>query len=408
MKIFALGGYGITGFPAIELLAKSDLVTEIAIVGRNLDRAKKAALEIGEKAVGIYADGTDDQELRSLSNGYDIIINAADNEVVLPSIRVAISNGIHYCDISWGEILDQALRLASEAKATGITAIVANGVSPCISNLMGVHLTRQLDDVEQLQIGRAEIFNFENGRELTPKQWHKDPKESLAALHEFKPYLAWMLQRLQENGVRKVLDHQDGRWVEVDPIVKGLEIPLLKGGIVTSYPYMSANDFFGMLPRDLSNLSSVEIWFSPFPPQLHAFLREQALHVLEDHIEYENAINSFYDTIESDPYKWLTLPDNFVLHTKMWVRAVGHKEGRAVRNTCWFTAPMWNVGGYFLTSVALAAAVLMILRGETRERGVFTAEKVFEPQSFFDEVVAILPEPPPDGRLINESFEWLQ
>ena len=69
---------------------------------------------------------------------------------------------------------------------------------------------------------------------------------------------------------------------------------------------------------------------------------------------------------------------------------------------------MWDVGGYFLTSVALAVAVRKILRGEIRERGVMTAEKAFEPQSFFDEVVALLPDPPPDGKLIDESFEWLE
>jgi hypothetical protein len=68
---------------------------------------------------------------------------------------------------------------------------------------------------------------------------------------------------------------------------------------------------------------------------------------------------------------------------------------------------MWNVGEYLLTSVALAIAVRKILRGEIRERGVMHAETAFEPLPFFDEVVAVLPEPPPDGRLIDESFEWL-
>jgi len=87
---------------------------------------------------------------------------------------------------------------------------------------------------------------------------------------------------------------------------------------------------------------------------------------------------------------------------------VGRKEGRAARFSCWLTAPMWDVGGYFLTSVALVVAVIKILRGEIQERGVMTAETIFEPQSFFDEVVSLLPEPPPDGRLIGESFEWLE
>jgi hypothetical protein len=69
---------------------------------------------------------------------------------------------------------------------------------------------------------------------------------------------------------------------------------------------------------------------------------------------------------------------------------------------------MWDVGGYLITSAALVAAARKILRGEIRERGVMTAEAAFEPLSYFDEVVAVLPEPPPDGKLIDESFEWLE
>ena len=408
MKVFALGGYGKTGFPAVKLLAQSDLVAEIAIVGRSLARAEKAATEIGEKAIAVHADGTDEQELTSLLAGYDIIVNAASNEVVLPSIRAAIHNGVHYCDMAWGSILEQALKLASEAKTAGITAIVANGISPCISNLVGVYAARQLDEVEQLQIGRADIFSFQSGRELSPRQWLEDPKESLAALQEFRPFIAWMLQRLQDNGIRTVLDYQDGHWVEVDPVKSGLDVPLAQGGRTTSTPYVSGDDAWGMLPRDLSTVSPVEMSFSPFPPQLGAVLREQALRVLEGNINADTAISTFYDTIKRDPHRWLTPPDDYVAPAKLWVTALGQKKDRAARCSCWFTAPMWDVNGYFLTSVALVAAVRKVLRGEIRERGVMTAETAFEPLPFLDEVVSLIPNPPPDGKLIGESFEWLE
>jgi hypothetical protein len=56
----------------------------------------------------------------------------------------------------------------------------------------------------------------------------------------------------------------------------------------------------------------------------------------------------------------------------------------------------------------LVVAVLQILRGEIQERGVMAAEKAFEPRPFFDQVAAVLPEPPADGKLIDESFEWLE
>ena len=144
MKVFALGGYGEIGLAAAKLLAQSDLVTEIAVAGRNLDRAEKAATEIGEKAVAVRADGTDEQELTSLLAGYDIIMNSAWSDSVVPAIQAAMHHGAHYCDAaSFGDFVAQVLQLASEAKAAGISAIVANGISPCISNLMGVHLARQ-------------------------------------------------------------------------------------------------------------------------------------------------------------------------------------------------------------------------------------------------------------------------
>ena len=154
--------------PALKLLAQSDLVSKIAVTGRNLERAEKAANDIGAKALAIHADGTDEQQLTALLADYDLLINAAANEVVLPAIRAAIRSRTHYCDESFANIVQQAQQLASEAKAAGITAILATGVSPCISNLMGVYAARQLEEVEQLQIGRADLFNFESGGELTP------------------------------------------------------------------------------------------------------------------------------------------------------------------------------------------------------------------------------------------------
>jgi saccharopine dehydrogenase-like NADP-dependent oxidoreductase len=100
MKVFALGGYGKVGLAAIKLLAQSDLVTEIAIVGRSLERAEKAATEIGEKAIAVHAEGTDEQKLTLLLAGYDIIVNAATNEAVLPAIGAATCTGTHYCDVA--------------------------------------------------------------------------------------------------------------------------------------------------------------------------------------------------------------------------------------------------------------------------------------------------------------------
>jgi hypothetical protein len=408
MKVFALGGYGKVGFPAVKLLAQSDLVTQIAVAGRSSERAELAAAEIGEKAIAVQADGTDEEKLTSLLAGYDIIMNAATNEAVLPSIRAATRAGTHYCDVAFGNVLEQALQLASGARAASIVAILASGICPGISSLMGVHVARQLEEVEQLQLGFADIVNFQSGRELTPRQWLEEPKESLAALQECRRFVAMMLRAVQENGIQTVLDYQDGRWIEVDPITSGLEVPLPQGGTITSYPYASIDLLFGGLPRDLSRASPVEVYFSPLPPQLHDLLREQALRVLGGQIDSDTAVSSLYDTVESDPHRWLTLPDDFITTPELWARAVGREEGRAARCSCWFIAPMWDVGGYSLIGAALAVAVRKILRGEIREPGVMTAETTFEPLPFLDEVASLMPDLLPEGKVISESFEWLE
>ncbi len=406
MKVFALGGYGKVGKPAAKMMAESDLVTRIAIVGRSSERAEEVAREIGGKAVAVPADGTDEEELASLMAGYDIIMNAATDDTVPPAVRAAIRTGAHYCDAN--TVVGPALPLASEAEVAGITAIVATGYAPCISNLMGVHMARHLEEVEQLQLGIADIWNFQSGRELPPRQWLVDPGESLAALHGFRPFIAWMLRSVQKNGSRIVCIHKDGRWGQADPVRSGMDVPLTQGGTTAAYPYASDDPLFQALPDDLSRVPPVEVFFSPLPPQLHALLREHALRVLEGSVDPDTATSSLYDTVESDPHRWLTVPDDFVPVPKMWVRAVGRKQGRAARCTCWFTAPMWDVGGYLLTSVALVVATRKVLRGETRQRGVMTAEAAFEPLPFLDEVASLMPDPPPDGRMFDESFEWLE
>jgi len=404
MKVMVVGGYGKTGLQAARLLAGSELVDQIIIAGRNLERAGTAAAEIGGKAMAVQADGTDEQQMTALLAGCDIIVNAATYQVVPSIVQAAVRAGVHYCDM---DFVQQVLQLDPEAKEAGVTVLLAAGFSPCISNLMGVHVARQLDQVEQLQLGRAQIYNFQNGHELTPRLWLKDPEESLAELQEFRSFLEMMLKILQDNGLRTVLDYRDGQWVGLDPIRAGLDVPDLEGGKLTCYPYVSCESFWGALPGGFAGVPPVEVWFSPFPPPLHDHLREQALGVRDGSLEVDAAVGSFFDVIERDPYRWLTLPQDFTLIPEMWARAVGYKDGRPARHTCWFTAPMWDVGGYFLTSVALVVAVLKILRGEVDQRGVMHAGTVFKPQSFFDEMAVLIQEHLPDDRMLDNSFEWL-
>ena len=125
-------------------------------------------------------------------------------------------------------------------------------------------------------------------------------------------------------------------------------------------------------------------------------------------VDAETAVSSLFETVESDPDRWLTLPDDFVPLPLDWVAAVGRKEGRAARYNCWLAPDVCTErNGLFLTSVRLVVAALRILRGEMLERGVMHAETTFGPMPFFDEVAPLLPDAPSNGRLIDESLQWL-
>ena len=100
--------------------------------------------------------------------------------------------------------------------------------------------------------------------------------------------------------------------------------------------------------------------------------------------------------------------DDFITFSPDWVSALGRVGGRAARCSCWLAPAFWyERAGWLLTSVPLAVAVLRILRAEVPERGVMTSEKTFAPRPFFDEVASLTPDPPPGGKLIGNSFEWL-
>lgn len=408
MKVFILGGYGAVGIQSAKLLARSDLVTEIALAGRNIERAQQIATEIGKKARAVQVNGADSELLSSLVAGYDILINVASNQVALPALEAAIRTGIHYCDIGWGkDFITSMLELTDKARQSGINAIICNGAAPCLTNLMSVHAVNQLDETEQIQGGMSIVF--EGTRVLTPQQWLENPKESLTVLQQFRPFLNWMAEVAHQSKSRTALTYQDGYWVEMDPLTNGLQVPLPHGGMVTAYPYVSIDPLFGSWPDDLATTSPVEMYFTPFPPQLHDFYRELIKRVSAGEIDPKSSINTFFETVEADPDRWLSVTDDFVAYPLDMVTAVGRKEGRAARYSCWLLPSMWiEKNAQHITSAPLTVTVLRILRGEIHEKGVNTAEKLFEPLPYLNEVASLLPELSPDGKILGESFDWLE
>lgn len=408
MKVFALGGAGLFGLPSSRLLTASDLVTKIVVAGRNIERAQQAATELGDKASAVQVDANDVERLASLLAGYDLLVDTAPDKVLLSAVRAAIGAKTHYCNL---DAPLQVLRFDAEAKAAGIIVSVGNGALPGLTNLMAVHAASQLEKVEVIQVSWTRV----GPRLDSVLAVLRDPQERLAALRELG-YAERTLQRVQEWlrrwNVRETIPiYQDGQWMDVDPFERGVEVTLPQGGVVTAYPILSSMNFYGVstLRRHLPGVRTVGLEFSRFPPPLDDLFREQVRRVAVGEIGPEEAASSFYKAIADDPDRWLVRPEVFAsllaipaVWTTAVVTAFGGKRGRAARYACWATS--WGLT--HITAPGVVAA-LKILRSEIEERGVLPPEACFEPEPFFGEVARLLSEPPPDGKLVGESFAWL-
>jgi hypothetical protein len=406
MKIFMLGGYGAVGMPAARLLVENELVSRVTLAGRHLEKARQAAAQLGAKANAVAVDAADETQLASAVAGYDVVLNLVGNQVARATLQAAIRSGASYCDVGWDwAFVDDMQTLTDEARDAGITAILCNGISPCLTNLMGVHAAAQLDQIEQLQGGRSWLFV--NAISLTPAQWPDDPEQGLATLGRQRGFLEWALQLVREKGGRTVRAYRDGQWVDEDPTRSGVAAPRSNGNTVSVFPYLAMDPFFGELPRDISK-ESVGLWFTPFPRPLQDLFREQAMRVAASESDPAGALKAFFARVESDPAGWLTPPADYEPLSPDWVVAVGHKDGRPARFSCWLAPANWSDhSGWLLTSIPLVVTTLAILRGDVQQRGVLTAEKAFDPSRYFADVATLYSELPPGSGLIEESFAWL-
>jgi saccharopine dehydrogenase-like NADP-dependent oxidoreductase len=153
-RILLLGGSGKVGVWSALKLVASDLVSEVGIAGRNLERLDRAVSKIGNKAHAVQVDILDEHRLVSVAADYDIILNTAgpEHKVRLPALRGAIAAGKHYCDNGGeGPTVEQQLELDSMAKERDIVAIPGIG-SSALFNLLALLAYKRFDRTEEIQI----------------------------------------------------------------------------------------------------------------------------------------------------------------------------------------------------------------------------------------------------------------
>lgn len=385
MRVLLLGGSGRFGETAARCLARSGVVSEIGIAGRNESVLRRRASEVGDKAHSVLVDICDERRLASVASDYDIVVNAAgpEWEVLLPALRAAIDAGIHYCDLGAdGRTAERQLELDSMAKKQDVVAIIGVGFDPGIDNLLAVHASKQFDSVDDMLF----CFHLALPDELL--------RQAVSELEKSgRVDSSWQLVM---NNIRgPVLVYRDESWKAVDPLDHGVEIKSPQGLTLVAYP--CANPEQITLPRYLPCVCNLSCVCGVSPPEMSQLVHDEAQRISRDEVTVQEATRSFLKTIGSDHGDWLK---GSAPGWDMWLVATGLKDGRRARYTCW---PV----GVAYTSIPLAVTAFRILRGEVSVRGVVPPEACFEPMSFFEEVARYAPAEDRDKPFYGESMEWL-
>jgi len=385
MRVFLLGGSGRFGEYAASYLAKSDIVTDIGLAGRNEAVLKRRASEVGDKAHAIIVDIRDEGRLASAIGDYDVVVNAAgpEWEVLLPALRASIKKGTHYCDLGAdGRTAEKQLELDSLAKKQNVVAIVGMGYDPGIGNLLAMQTVKQFDEVEEI------VFCY---LLALPDDLLKEDVDVFRKSGKVDP--SWQLVLNNVAGPARI--YRNGSWTMVNPLDHGVEVKSPGNSTATAYP--DANPEQITIPRYLPGVPNVSCVLAITPPDMSELVRRQAEKITRGESTTKDATRSFLNIVAEDPDRWL---NGSASGWEMWLSVIGMKNGRRGRLTCW---PV-RIG---TTSIPLVVAALRILRGEVHVRGVFPPEACFEPMPFFEEVGRCMPAEDQDKPLYGESMTWM-
>lgn len=392
MKVFLLGGAGYVGMLTAKRLANHPKVSEVAIAGRNIEKAKHAASEIGDKANYRKADAMDPSAFAKGLRGYDVLVNTAGPDYLIQprAVRAAIEAGIHYCDIAAdGPSAEDVLNLNWKTEDAGITALIGMGSCPGISNLMMMHAASQFDDVEDVRFyGTLPLAHFMEPM-LQGDSAKTDESEHVSA--SLETLMKWFASPARV--------FSNGRLTDIDPFDSGTMVTLPGGCTLAAYPVNTVEPI--TIPRYLKAAKNVSVPLCIVPSPLVELMRGVTGEVSAGRMDTREAVLAFVKEVKEDKGRWLANPENAPLEFMAWASATGKKNGERGEYT------MIQNAEWLSTAAPLSLAALKILTGEIRKRGVLSPEACFEPMPFMKEVANTILGDSSETAIFEESFRKL-
>ena len=150
MKI-AVVGAGAMGRWAVKGLGLSADVTEVVVGDYNEDQAREvAASHGGGKATGRFVDARDQEGVQAALAGCDAMVNATQHFWNITVMHAAAAAGVHYTDMGGlFHVTKQQVELHEEFRRAGVTAVIAMGGAPGVTNILAKYGAERLDIVEE-------------------------------------------------------------------------------------------------------------------------------------------------------------------------------------------------------------------------------------------------------------------
>ncbi|HYX49791.1 MAG TPA: saccharopine dehydrogenase NADP-binding domain-containing protein [Ktedonobacteraceae bacterium] len=373
MHIIVLGGAGAMGRIAARTLTEYPDIDQITIADYNEERAQEVAASLhGSNIVVKQIDVNDEERLRALLRGADVVLNAVEYVFNLPVLKACIQERVHYADL--GGLFHMTRRLmdmTEEVSAAGITAILGMGGTPGVTNVLARAAVNKLDRVESIKVQLG----------------CSDETPSSAPL--VAPY---SIRTILDEFTKQPQVFQDGAWYPQQPLTGQEEMvfPLPVGRATAIYSLHSECATFPISFNDkgIQHVSFKIAFPTDFMTKLKflvdlGFGNDEPIKVRGVKVSPREVLARL---LEMAPVEDVEPQDCDVLR----IVAIGEAGGQRVEITNQIVVlpyKRWGISaGALDTGTPLAIAGHMLATGEITRRGSFGPEMCVPVESFFKEL----------------------
>lgn len=371
MHILAIGGAGAMGRAALHAVREFPEVERITIADIDPAAAKDAVNEIGPKAVALTLDIMDEQAMARAIEASDAVLNTSGPffRFGIPVLKAVLAAGRPYFDICDDpEPTLDMLKLDSQARETGSTAVVGIGISPGVTNLLALKAYRQMDSVDRL----TTVWNVD-GDTAAAEMGEKKDKAAAAYVH-------WL-----EQLTGTVPVYERGAPASRKPMEP----------VTVHYPGRGKRDLYRVGHPEAITLgyNFTELAEAPnlmvLGTELQVFLGGLADKVNQGQLSVDEAadklaqqdaagivgLGGLMKILLGKLKRPVKLPEVFAL-------AEGRKNGRTASVACALMAvPAYDMGA--CTGIPMAVALRLYLDGKVNQPGVHAPETIIDPDDFF-------------------------